>query len=81
VASIERGDPTGRIPGTRYLVVRPNRLGFGLDVGWGVWDRDGVFCHLWWGNTRDQTSLTALADDCRRRGEVFEGPVDTKIEQ
>jgi hypothetical protein len=79
MSGIEMGDPTGRVLGTRYVIVRPNKHGFGIDVGWGIFDRDGVFCHLWWGNTRNRASLSALMDDCRARGTAFEPPTEAEL--
>lgn len=56
---------------TRLLLVRPNRLGIGHDVGWRVWDRNGVPVDLWWGNTRDRRSLEGLVADAASRGIKF----------
>ena len=61
--SIEQRDT--RIEG-RQLIVRPNRLGIGIDVGWAV----GML-NIWWGNTKDADTLARLAEDAVLRGIEF----------
>ena len=55
----------------KQLITRPEPHGFGIDVGWRLFDRDGQSLEIWWGNTRDRQSLKELIEDCRRHGYVF----------
>ena len=50
------------------LIVGPNRLGIGLDIGWRTRLRDGSDWDVWWGNTRDETTLELLKADLSLNG-------------
>lgn len=51
----------------RLMIARHNALGVGIDVGWRITDLDGNPHEVWWGNTRDVTSLRSLIADAERR--------------
>jgi hypothetical protein len=55
----------------RFLTVKPNDMGIGLDVGW-RFEREGSRdSELWWGNTKDASSLRSLIENCRKRVRRF----------
>ncbi len=58
-------------PNARQLIVRPNRLKIGIDVGWRVWGRDGIPVDVWWGNTNNADTLGKLAEDAVLKGIEF----------
>lgn len=64
--------PEGRRVPWRELITRDNTHGVGIDVGWRAKGLD-----LWWGNTRDATSLRSLIADARAHGEEFRLATET----
>jgi hypothetical protein len=58
----------------RDMIVGPNRLGIGLDVGWRIQAEDAEV-DLWCMNTRDEESLASLIEDARRQGYAFDAVI------
>ena len=56
----------------KQMIVRENKPGFGLDVGWRVFDREGFSDEVWWGNTRDAETLKLAIKDAERLGYDFD---------
>jgi hypothetical protein len=65
----------------RRMIVRRNRYGIGMDVGWLVVDRDGAVVEVWWGNTRDRVSLSSLIADGLDHEYNFDPPTDAEIDE
>lgn len=55
----------------RQMVARANPLGIGIDVGWRFEVSEGGEVDVWWGNTKDETSLHSLVADAQHRLEPF----------
>lgn len=63
----------------KRLIVKPNDLGIGYDVGWSVWSPlDEKWCECWWGNTKNADSFRSMTEDARRQGYVFD-PGDSAL--
>lgn len=58
----------GDIANRKTMVIRANRLGVGIDVGWQF---EGGFT-LWPMNVTDGAALGALIEDLEQRGQVFD---------
>lgn len=72
-AARERGEGV-----TRLLIARKNSL-TGIDVGWRLPLGEHSWHDLWWGNTRDATSLRSLIVDAEERLPPFE--IDESVER
>lgn len=56
----------------KYLIAKRHKNGAGIDIGWRGYDQEYKPFEIYWGNTRDGKSLSALIADAYRQGYVFE---------
>jgi hypothetical protein len=54
------------------MIAQINDIGFGIDIGWRIYDTDNQPLEIYWGNTKNSISLKSLIQDARRQGHDFD---------
>jgi hypothetical protein len=56
----------------KQMIAQINDIGFGIDIGWRIYDTDNQPLEIYWGNTKNSISLKSLIQDARRQGHDFD---------